>query len=219
MLENLEVTAIPENPNATVTVTGNTNLKIGKNLIEIHVISEDKTKEEVYKINVTKTTNIELANANLENLAVREGFLNPEFGPNQTNYKVEISNETEKIEILAIPQSTKAEVAIIENGEMKVGNNTVQINVLAEDGITNKKYELIVHRRNEQEELQYKQEQESEVEKLSTILEEQKKNDINEVTQEQKRNDLSVVMVIAVGSIIIVGNVYIVKKKKSGKSN
>ena len=50
MLESLEVTAIPENPNATVTVTGNRNLKIGKNLIEIHVVSEDKTKEEVYKI-------------------------------------------------------------------------------------------------------------------------------------------------------------------------
>lgn len=219
MLESLEVTAIPENPNATVTVTGNTNLKIGKNLIEIHVVSEDKTKEELYKINVTKTTNIELANANLENLAVREGFLNPEFDPNQTNYKVEISNETEKVEILAIPQSTKAQVSIIGNGEMKVGNNTVQINVLAEDKITNKRYEIVVHRRNEQEELQYKQEQESGAEKLSTILEEQKKNDTNEVIQEQKRNILSVVIIIVVGIILIVGTIYIVKKKKSGKSN
>lgn len=219
MLESLEVTAIPENPNATVTVIGNTNLKIGKNLIEIHVVSEDKTKEEVYKINVTKTTNIELANANLENLAVREGFLNPEFDPIQTNYKVEISNETEKVEILAIPQSTKAQVSIIGNGEMKVGNNTVQINVLAEDKITNKRYEIVVNRRNEQEELQYKQEQESGAEKLSAILEEQKKNDTNEVTQEQKRNILRVVIIIVVGIILIVGIIYIVKKKKSGKSN
>lgn len=215
MLENLEVTAIPENPNATVTVTGNTNLKIGKNLIEIHVISEDKTKEEVYKINVTKTTNIELANANLENLAVREGFLNPEFDPNQTNYKVEISNETEKLEILAIPQSTKAQVSIIGNGEMKVGNNTVQINVLAEDKITNKRYEIVVHRRNEQEELQYKQEQESGAEKLSAILEEQNNSkNVDKIEQNKNNNIIWIIGVIVLCGAIIAGIIYSKKQKK-----
>ena len=215
MLESLEVTAIPENPNATVTVTGNRNLKIGKNLIEIHVVSEDKTKEEVYKINVTKTTNIELANANLENLAVREGFLNPEFDPNQTNYKVEISNETEKVEILAIPQSTKAQVSIIGNGEMKVGNNTVQINVLAEDKITNKRYEIVVHRRNEQEELQYKQEQESGAEKLSTILEEQNNSkNVDKIEQNKNNNIIWIIGVIVLCGAIIAGIIYSKKQKK-----
>lgn len=216
LVDNLNVTAIPKNSNAIVTITGNTNLKIGKNLIQIHVISEDKTKEETYKINVTKTTNIELANANLENLAVREGFLNPEFDPKQTNYKVEISNQTEEIEILAIAQSTKAEVSIIGNDKMKVGNNTVQINVLAEDKITNKRYEIVVHRRNEQEELQYKQEQENGAEKLSAILEEQQeKNNTSEIKQQQKSNIVSVVIVIVLGSGIITGIVYMVKKKQS----
>ena len=215
MLESLEVTAIPENPNATVTVTGNRNLKIGKNLIEIHVVSEDKTKEEVYKINVTKTTNIELANANLENLAVREGFLNPEFDPNQTNYKVEISNETEKVEILAIPQSTKAQVSIIGNGEMKVGNNTVQINVLAEDKITNKRYEIVVHRRNEQEELQYKQEQESGAEKVSTILEEQNNSkNVDKIEQNKNNNIIWIIGVIVLCGAIIAGIIYSKKQKK-----
>lgn len=215
MLESLEVTAIPENPNATVTVTGNTNLKIGKNLIEIHVVSEDKTKEEIYKINVTKTTNIELANANLENLAVREEFLNPEFDPNQTNYKVEISNEIEKIEILAIPQSTKAQVSIIGNGKMKVGNNTVQINVLAEDKITNKRYEIVVHRRNEQEELQYKQEQESGAEKLSTILEEQNNSkNVDKIEQNKNNNIIWIIGVIVLCGAIIAGIIYSKKQKK-----
>ena len=117
------------------------------------ILEHGKLLWKTYKIYVTKTTNVELANANLEILAVREGFLNPEFDYNITNYKVEIPNQTEKIEILAIPQSQKATVSISGNNEMKVGNNVIQINVIAEDGITNKKYELIVHRRNEQEEL------------------------------------------------------------------
>lgn len=218
-IQNLEVTAIPENANATVTVTGNTNLKIGKNLIQINVISEDKTKEEVYKIYVTKTTNIELANANLETLAIREVFLNPEFDNNITNYRAEIPNETEKIEILAIPQSPKATVTIAGNNEMKIGDNTIIVNVLAEDGITNKKYELIVHRRNEQEQIEYEEERKVEAEKLSAILEEQEKDNENEVKQEQKRNILSILIVIVVGIIIIAGTVYIVKKNKLGKSN
>ena len=59
-----------------------------------HSSFKDKTKEETYKIYVTKTTNVELANANLEILAVREGFLNPEFDYNIKNYKVEIPNNT-----------------------------------------------------------------------------------------------------------------------------
>lgn len=102
---------------------------------------------------------------------------------------------------------------------MKIGDNTIIVNVLAEDGITNKKYELIVHRRNEQEQIEYEEERKVEAEKLSAILEEQEKDNTNEVKQEQKRNILSVVIVIAVGSIIIAGIVYIVKKNKLGKSN
>lgn len=214
-IDSLEITAIPESPNATITITGNRNLKIGKNTITIHVVSEDKTQETDYQIYVTKTKNVEMANANLENLAVREENLIPEFEPNQTNYKLEIPNEIEKINILAIPQSTKAQVSIIGNDQMKIGNNTIQINVLAEDKITNKKYEITVHRRNEQEELQYKQEREDQAQKLSVILEKEEENDnTNEIKQKEKRNILSIVIVIVLGSSVITGIVYIVKKRK-----
>lgn len=160
--------------------------------------------------------NIELANANLEILAVREGFLNPEFDYNITNYKVEIPNDTEKVEILAIPQSQKATVSIIGNNEMKVGNNTIQINVIAEDRITNKKYELLVHRRNEQEQLQYEQETESGAEKLSAILEEQKNNnnDVDEIKQNGKGNIIWIIGIIVLGIIIIVVVIYMIKKQK-----
>ncbi len=217
-IDNLEETAIPENPNATVNITGNQNLKIGKNLIEIHVISQDKTKEETYKINVTKTTNVEIANANLETLAVRETVLTPEFNYNITDYKVEIPNKIAKIEILAIPQSQKAKVMIAGNNEMKVGNNYIQINVIAEDGITNKKYELNVYRRNENEQIQYEQEKQYQAERLSAILEEEKKNKsnikINEVMNNKNINIFGIIGIGILSIIIIIIIIYFIKKQK-----
>lgn len=92
---------------------------------------------------------------------------------------------------------------------MKVGNNTIQVNVIAEDGITNKKYELIVHRRNEQEELQYEQEREIEAEKLSTILEEQ--NNSNNINN----NIVWLISIIILGIIIITGIIYMRKRQKN----
>lgn len=218
-INNLEITAIPENPNATVNITGNQNLKIGKNTIEIQVISEDKTKEDKYKINVTKTTNIESANANLETLAVREGSLDQEFNYNITNYNVEIPNETTKVEILAIPQSQKAKVIIDGNNEMKVGNNYIQINVIAEDGITNKKYQLIVHRRDEKEQIQYEEEQQYQAERLSAILEEEQKAKsnikTNEVVNNKKTNIIWIVCIVVLSSIITI--IYFIIKTKHVK--
>ncbi len=216
-IDNLEITAIPENPDATVKITGNNNLKIGKNLIEIHVISQDKTKEDTYKIYVTKTTNIETANANLETLAVRESLLNPEFNNNITDYKVDIPNEITKIEILAIPQSQKAKVSILGNNEMKVGNNYIQINVIAEDGITNKKYELNVYRRNEKEQIQYEQEKQYQAERLSAILEEEQKAKSNIKANEIIHNkNINIFLIIGIGilTIIIIIIINFIKKRK-----
>ena len=128
---------------------------------------------------------------------------------------MEIPNKTEKIEILAIPQSQKATVSISGNNEMKVGNNKIQINVIAEDGITNKKYELIVHRRNEQEELKYEQEKENGAEKLSTILEEQNNgSNVEEIKQDKNSNIIWIIGTIALGSILIIGILYIKKRQK-----
>ena len=124
-IEKLDITAVPENPDATVTITGNNNLKIGENVIEIKVESQDKTKTSSYKINLTKTNNLETANANLETLAVREATLEPEFDNNITQYKLEIPNEVDKIDVLAIPQRENAKVRVSGSGEMQIGDTKI----------------------------------------------------------------------------------------------
>ena len=144
-------------------------------------------------------------------------MLNPEFNNNITDYKVEIPNEITKIEILAIPQSQKAKVSILGNNEMKVGNNYIQINVIAEDGITNKKYELNVYRRNEKEQIQYEQEKQYQAERLSAILEEEQKAKSNIKANEIIHNkNINIFLIIGIGilTIIIIIIINFIKKRK-----
>lgn len=95
---------------------------------------------------------------------------------------------------------------------MEVGNNIIQVNVLAEDRITNKKYELIVHRRNEQEELQYEQEREIEAERLSAILEEQNNNNVDKTNK--NNNIVWIISIIGLSTILIIVILYIKKRQK-----
>lgn len=217
-INSINITAIPENSGATVTIAGNKNLKIGENTIDIKVESKDKSKTSIYKIYVTKTNNIELANANLETLAIRQGVLEPEFDSNMTKYKVEIANNIDKIDILAVPQKENATVKIIGNGEMKEGDNQVQVVVLAENGTTNKKYDVIVHRRNQAEEQRYAEERKYQAERLSTILEEEKQNEQknNEETQ-NKSNILFIVSLISILAIVVSVFIYRYKFKNGNK--
>ena len=185
-INKFDITAIAENSNSIVSITGNENLKHGLNTININVKSEDRTKETNYKIYVTKTSNKENANANLENLAVEHGTLNPEFKPNEINYKVEVSNNIESVNILAVPERINAKVNINQSDKLEVGNNVVEITVTAEDGITKKKYTVIVHRRNNEEEKEKEDNVKQQVQKLSAIL--QQNNNINDNSEEIKED-------------------------------
>ena len=214
-ITSLEVTAIPENSGSIVLITGNTDLKIGKNVISIKVQSKDKSTTSEYVIYVTRTGNIDKANANLETLAIRQGALNPEFDPDITKYKTEIANDVDKLDFLAIPQKENATLNVSGNGEMKVGNNKIEIVVLAEDGITSKKYEIEVYRRNENEEAKNKENQ-IEAQRISTALQEQYFNN-NVVSDENNNNEMdkkeynmlligiAIVIVVCIVVITVVG--------------
>ena len=158
-VNSLEVLAVPENPNATVEVTGNTGLKDGLNVITIKVISEDQTVEKVYTIQVTKTANLLLANANLEILAIENVLLNPPFDPNVTHYQIEVANTVNTLNILAIPENENATVTRSGNENLKEGDQIVAITVTAPNGISKREYIVNVHKRNSSEEETYVQNQ------------------------------------------------------------
>lgn len=130
-IKDIEVLGVSENPNANVEISGNTNLKEGLNVINIMVTSEYKTAQKTYTIQVTKTANLELANNNLEILAIENTLLYPPFDMANTNYKAEISSKLDNINILAIPQNESGVVKINGNSNLKQGNNLITIVVTA----------------------------------------------------------------------------------------
>lgn len=170
-INSIDVTAIPENRDAEVKITGNNNLKSGKNIIEIEVTSKDESNKKKYVINVTKTNNKEAANTDLETLAVENYTLSPDFYNNVTEYNIQISNETNSLNILAIPSNMEAKAEVSGNKNLKEGNNKITVTVMAEDGITTKKFNINAYKRNANEEAQYKEDEQNRIEESNAALE------------------------------------------------
>ena len=224
-VDTLDVEAIPENPNAKVEVSGSGKMILGKNTITIKVTSEDGTQSKTYTIYVTKTDDIEKANANLETLAIRQGTLIPEFSDVQyTEYRVEINNNVETIDILAIPQNQNANVTIQKDDVMQIGDNKILINVTAEDGITNKKYEVTVHRRTEEEQKVYEKEQQEQIRKAEKLIatvnnisdnnnELNQENVLDEVEEKTETKERNNVIIIIIACILVVLIVFLIIKK------
>ena len=222
-LIGLEVTAIPENTNSQVTITGNTNFKEGVNVINIQVISPDKTNKTEYNIYVTKTKELEKANANLETLAIENVTLAPEFANDIYQYQATVSNTTENLNILAIPEKQNATIEIQGGTNLEYGNNSVQIHVIAENGYTIKDYHINVYRRNKEEQEIADEEQKVNIQKINAILEQQEKqyaenseqnqnesNVINKIQEKPWEIVVAIILIIAIQGIVI----YRIKSKK-----
>lgn len=224
-INDIEVLAITENPNATIEITGNTNLKEGLNAITIIVTSEDKTKTNTYTIQVTKTANINLANTNLEILAIENILLYPPFDTNVTNYKAEVSNEVSNLNILAVPENENATVEVVGKDIIKEGNNIININVTAPNGFTKRVYEVNVYRRNQEEEIKYQEEQKANQEKLEEIYKIEKTSnefdkEIESEEEIQQKQRISIIIIIAVILAIFIGvALYMWRKKKVKKDS
>lgn len=223
-LNELEVIANPQNKNSKVEITGNKDLKTGINEIYINVTAPNMINKTNYKIYVTKTNNIELANANLENLAIENAILSPEFNENVLEYKTEVSNTTENLNILAIPQKINAKVETNGGKNLKYGNNEIIINVIAENGYTNKKYKVNVYRRNEQEQVKAEEEKKKDLEKVNQILQERNnenvklsieeiKGNIENLDKEERKSNLFLISIITV--VLAIGTFIVIKRRKN----
>ena len=189
-VKDIDVTAILQNAEANVKITGNKNLKNGLNKIEIDVTSEDKSEKNKYTINVTKTSNEQNANADLETLAIENYVLTPEFDTNETNYTVNVSNNTNNLNILAIASDMNAKVNVTGNTNLKYGNNKVVITVTAENGITLKKYNINAYKRNDNEQADYEKERQETIEQANAVLEQMSTEDLHGNDEEIETNEV-----------------------------
>ena len=141
---SIDVSAIANDSKATVTISGNTNLKVGVNPVKITVKAENGTTN-VYTINVTRkassasgttTTPTKSSNNYLKSLETTNGDIKPNFDKAKNNYSITVPYNISRLtDITAIPEDEKATAKINGNANFKVGEvNTVEIIVTAEDG-------------------------------------------------------------------------------------
>lgn len=187
-VNKIEITAIPENKNMNVKILNNENLNSGLNTIETIIYDEQKNKIGEYYIYVTKTDNEDMANANLENLAIEGVDLAPEFETYKTKYDVSVANDMERLNILAVPENINSKVNIEGANNIQIGDNVVIIKVVAENGYTFRNYIINVHRRNMEEENQVYEEKEQQIKKLNSLLQ----NNKNEVVIKKQSSEIKI---------------------------
>ena len=146
----IDVSAIANHGKASISISGNQNLSVGKNNVIVQVTAEDGSTKN-YTIVVTREpastpsgtgtqptspqpTSPKSSNNNLKTITGIDGL---PFDPNKTSYDVELPFEISSINVGAKPQDGKAKVSI--NGGsltgLKVGQTyPVTITVKAEDG-------------------------------------------------------------------------------------
>lgn len=204
LINEIDVEAIPEEKTANINITGNKNIPMGGSKIEVIVSSEDGNTSKTYTINLSKTENEELANAKLENLAIENVNIIPEFSSDILNYIAEASSDTEKLNILAVPQNEKASVNINGNNYLQYGDNTIEIKVTAEDGVTVKIYNILVHKKTIEEENKEKEQKEA-------------KEILNKTNQDLKKHNGKFYwwIYVVIGIIIVAIIVYVYKRFKS----
>ena len=147
-----------------------TQVQIGKE----ETVMNQTNQTNNFDIANNKTENTNMGNTNLETLAIENVLLYPPFDTNVINYNIEISNETSKLNILAVPENEKASVQITGNNDLKEGENLIKITVTAQDGLSKKVFEINCYKRNSEEEILYQKEQEENRKKLEEIYQAEK---------------------------------------------
>lgn len=84
-------------------------------------------------------------NNNLSSLSISPGTLSPGFSAGTTSYSASVSNSTTSVAVSAKAADGKAKVAVWGNTGLSVGNNTITVQVTAENG-NKKTYTITVNR-------------------------------------------------------------------------
>ena len=137
----IDVKAITNDEKSSVKVVGNTDLKVGENVVTVEVTAEDGSKK-TYKITVTreeekKNEPVLDSDATLSKLNVGDYTLSPAFNKNKFSYSITVPSNVDNLTVQAIASSSKAKVTISGNSNLKPGMNCITITVTAENGNKN----------------------------------------------------------------------------------
>ncbi len=154
----LSIAATPEHSKGTVTISGNDELKVGENLIEIIVTAEDSSTDK-YTIKAIRTKQ-ELSLQTLSIYYVNENGdkvelkLDPQFSFDVYSYSVNdiLAHTIQSLSVEAKANAENAKVEIVGNDELKSGTNeiTIKVSVTDEAGLEEQKtYTIKVQKEEE----------------------------------------------------------------------
>lgn len=135
----------------TVTDLNDLSLDYGDNLVEVLVTAQDGTTN-TYKVNVKRKKS---DNAYLSNLSIENKTLTPTFNKNTYTYSVNtkysdtsynLSYTKDNSNSTVIVKHNNAVVSDISNITLVNGDNTITVEVTAQDGITIKTYTINIHK-------------------------------------------------------------------------
>lgn len=142
--EKVVIKAIASDSNSKIEGDiGEQKLNIGVNTFVVKVISARGNVKE-YNIYITRISEKKNNDVTLKRLSLSEGYI--DFKSNIFLYSTNVDYVVNKIDVEAIPNSSKARIDIQKPDELVVGDNTINIVVTAEDG-TSATYVIIVNRK------------------------------------------------------------------------
>ncbi len=127
-------------------------LSVGSNIIAVEIVAQDDVSRQTYTVTVTREAS---GNAQLGSLSINQGTMFPVFDPSSYAYHADVPYATEAVSVTASVYHDSARLKI--NGQLqgsgslvwvplKVGNNLVKVEVVAEDGIHSANYTLTIRR-------------------------------------------------------------------------
>ncbi len=166
-VDSLKVTAIAEEKNAKVKITGNTNLEVGTNTIKIVVTAPDGKTTKTYSIRVTKLATEDEKPGNviddekevdlfLKSLSIDGLTLSPEFSSNVFTYETTINmdeNDLNEVKVNAEANNSNAKIEITGNTNLVEGENLINI-IVKEEGTSNQTvYQITVNKVSQKSEV------------------------------------------------------------------
>ena len=144
---SLDIEAVADDENAKVEITGNDNLLMGENTVEIKVTAEDGTVR-TYTINVTKGDTAAIAEntISLEALSIDGYTLSPAFSKNIYEYTLDIPDTSvTSLNVNAMSDTDDTSIEIIGNNNLQLGENVITILVKSADGNEVATYQVIAN--------------------------------------------------------------------------
>lgn len=166
-VDSLKVTAVAEEKNAKVKITGNTNLEVGTNTIKVVVTAPDGKTTKTYNIKVTKLATEDEKPGNviddekevdlfLKSLSIEGLTLSPEFSSNVFTYETTINmdeNDLKEVKVNAEANNSNAKIEITGNTNLVEGENLINV-IVKEEGTSNQTvYQITVNKVSQKSEV------------------------------------------------------------------